>query len=113
MAERQRWWTANATYRPMLDFYSGEVEFINMSWVNMLGTSECISASGTTAFLTWYLPPGFTAYNSGTANSLSANWVKFSATGAVGTSGRGSARVLTNSGRQLYETFDMRVFTGQ
>ncbi len=109
----QRWWSANNPDRPMLDFYSGTVEFLNLSWVSALASTEAISASGVTAFASFFLPLGFTAYASGTATGASAHWVKFSATGVIGTVGRGSARVLTTSGRQLFETFDMRVFTGQ
>ena len=112
MPPDQRFWSAYTADRPMLDFYSGTVDFINMSWVNVF-TGESISASGVTAFATWFLPAGFTAYASGTATGASAHWVKFSATGAIGASGRASARVLTTSGRQLFETFDLRIFTGQ
>lgn len=107
----QRWWTANSTDRPMLDFYSSETTYFSMSWVNVF-TGESISASGVTAFATWFLPAGFSAIGSGTAAGSSAHWVRVSATGAIGSSGRASARVLSTSGRQLFESFDMRIFSG-
>ena len=112
MASDQRYWSAYATDRPMLDFPPSAVDFINLSWVNVF-TGEAISASGVTAFATWFLPAGFSAYASGTATGASAHWVKFSATGTVlNTAVRASARVLTTSGRQLFEYWDMRLTTG-
>lgn len=113
MAQDQRWWTASMTDRPMLDIPPSAVDFINLSWVNVF-TGESISASGVTAFATWFLPVGYSAYASGTATGASAHWVKFSATGTVvGAIGRASARVLSTSGRQLFEFWDMRLMTGQ
>lgn len=111
MPPDQRFWTAYTADRQMLDMYSGTVDYLTMSWVNVF-TGESISASGVSAFATWYMPAGWLAYASGTATGASAYWMKFSATGAPGTSGRASAKVLTTSGRQLFETFDMRLFTG-
>ncbi len=109
----QRYWSADSVDRPMLDFYPSAVEFINLSWVNTLASGETISASGVTAFATWFLPAGFSAYASGTGTGAQIHWVKFSATGTViNQIGRASARILSTSGRQLFESWDMRIYTG-
>lgn len=104
--------TAYTQDKPMFDFYQSASEFFTINWTGVLASGETISASGVSAFAEWYLPAGFTAFNSGTATGAMAFWMKVSATGAVGTSGRASARVLTTSARRLFETFDVRIFSG-
>lgn len=96
----------------MQDIYSGEVDYMSLSWVNRL-SGEAISASGVSAFLNWYIPAGMTAYNSGTASGASAMWMVFSATAPPNTVLRLSARILTTSGKSLFEYFDCRIWTGQ
>jgi hypothetical protein len=95
-----------------LRFFSGDVDFITLSWVNRF-SADRISASGVTAFATWYVPAGATAILSGTALGASAMWVKISATAAPGFTGRVSARVLTNSAKFMTEYFDIQIWTGQ
>lgn len=93
-------------------FFSGDCDFITLSWVQRF-SGEAISASGVTAFATWYVPAGGAAILSGTANGASAMWMKMSATGANGVTGRVSARVLTTSGKFMTEYFDFKIWTGQ
>jgi hypothetical protein len=93
-------------------FYSGETDFVTLSWIQRF-SGESISASGVTAFATWYVPAGASAILSGTANGASAMWMKMSATAAPGFTGRVSARVLTTSAKYMIEYFDIKIWTGQ
>ena len=92
-------------------FYSGDTDFVTLSWVQRF-SGEAISASGVTAFATWYVPAGATAILSGTALGASAMWMKMSATAAPNFTGRVSARVLTTSGKFMTEYFDIKIHTG-
>jgi hypothetical protein len=96
---------------PTQEFYSGDVDFMSMSWVNRL-SAESISASGVSAFLNWYFPAGVTGYLSGTGVGASSMWVKLSATAAPGTVMRVSAKVLTTSAKTMVDWFDLRISTG-
>ncbi len=93
-------------------FFSGDADFVTLNWARRF-SGEKISASGVTAFATWYVPPGATAVLSGTATDGSGMWMKMSATAAPGFTGRVSARVLTTSGKFLTEWFDIKIWTGQ
>jgi hypothetical protein len=93
-------------------FYSGETDFVTLSWVRRF-SGERISASGVTAFATWYVPAGASAILSGTALGSSAMWMKMSATAAPGFTGRVSARVVTDSAKVMIEYFDIKIWTGQ
>ncbi len=104
--------TAYTQDRAMIDFHSSSVDFFTITWTGVLASGETISASGVSAFAEWYLPAGFTAFNSGTGTGAMSFWMKLSATGAPGTQGRASARILTTSARRLYEAWDMRIFSG-
>ncbi len=111
MTTGTRWVSAGLDNDPQY-FYSGEVDYLKMSWIGRF-SGENISASGVTSFFAWYLPAGFTAFASGTANGASAAWAKISATGAVTTAlRRASARVTTTSGKSLLSWWDMAIYTG-
>src|SRR5688500_20307018 len=85
----------------MLSFFSGDVDFVTLSWVRRF-SGEAISASGVTAFATWYVPAGIGAILSGTALGASAMWLKMSATAPPTYNGvyRVSARVTTTSAKK-------------
>src|SRR5687767_10692231 len=89
-------------------FYSGDTDFVTLSWVQRF-SGESISASGVTAFATWYVPAGASAILSGTALGGSAMWMKMSATAAPNFTGRVSARVLTTSAKFMTEYFDIKI----
>jgi hypothetical protein len=86
-------------------FFSGDCDFVTLSWAQRF-SGEKISASGVTAFATWYVPAGATAILSGTALGSSAMWMKMS-------TGRVSARVVTDSAKVMIEYFDIKIWTGQ
>ena len=94
--------------------FSGDVDFVTLSWVNRF-SADRISASGVTAFATWYVPAGIAAIASGTALGASAMWLKLSATAPPTYNAlyRVSARVTTNSAKILTEYFDVQIWTGQ
>lgn len=95
----------------IFNVWSGEVEDFTLSWVNRLG-AENISASGVSAFHNWYVPAGATAYQSATALGASASTMRLSATATAGYQFRVSARILTTSGRSIFDYFDIRMMTG-
>lgn len=99
---------------PIQQWFSAEVDYITMDWTQRL-SGESISASGTNGgFVVWYWPAGYTGYLSGTAVGASGIWCKVSATGAPNyVTARVSARVLTTSGRQMFDWFDTQVWSGQ
>lgn len=111
MATGTRWVSAGYQNDPE-QFFSGEVDYLTLSWIGRF-SAEGVSASGVTGFFVWYLPAGFTAFASGTANGASAVWAKISATGAVTTAlKRASAQATTTSGKSLIEWFDIAIHTG-
>lgn len=104
--------SAGAPNNPVQQFFSADVDFIVMDWSQRL-SGESISASGVSAFITWYLPTGFTGFLSGTAAGASGIWVKVSATGAPGgLPARVSAKVTTTSGKNMSDWFDIQVYSG-
>jgi hypothetical protein len=103
--------TAGVTPDTLL-FFSGDCDFVTLSWARRF-SGEKISASGITAFATWYVPAGATAILSGTATDGSGMWMKMSATAAPNFTGRVSARVLTTSAKFMTEYFDIKIWTGQ
>jgi hypothetical protein len=98
-------------YTDTLRFFSGDVDFVTLSWVQRF-SAETISANSNVPIATWYLPAGATAFLSGTALGGSAMWMKMSATAAIPL-GRVSARVTTTSAKILTEHFDIQIWTGQ
>ena len=93
------------------EFFSGEVDFLNLSWIYRL-SGEKISANGGVPLYNWYVPAGYTAFASGTAAGSSAMWMKLSATGIPNVTNRASAKITTDSGKVLLEWWDMRCYTG-
>ena len=98
---------------PVQEFYSGEVDFLTLSWVNRL-SAEKISANAGVPLYNWYFPVGITGFLSGTAAGSSAMWVKLSATAPANYTGvfRCSARITTDSAKNLIEWFDVKIHTG-
>jgi hypothetical protein len=112
MASGLRIVSASVQSPPTQVWFSGEVDFMTYDFTYRL-SGENISASGVSAFMTWGIPAGATAYASGTASGGSAMWMKMSATAAHGATLLSSARVLTTSGKNLVEWFTIKVITGQ
>lgn len=104
--------TAGIANQDVQSFVSGEVDFITLDW-RYVFSAEGISASGVTAFATWYTPANVTGFLSGTGGP-SAMWLKVSAVGAHNPNSAYliSARVLSTSAKEFREVFYARVHTG-